>query len=492
MFDPEFFPTPRNLIMRLVSPYITRFPDKYQKGAGEAITCILEPSAGKGDILDWIRPADPYGYYRGPKLLAIERNLELASILQGKGHSLVAHDFLTYRPDRRIDLILMNPPFSTGARHLLHAWDILEAGDIACILNAETIRNPCTKERELLASIIEDHGSVEFVANAFTHAERSTNVEVAIVRLRKERSGKGELDFEFEMPAGEDESMPEEATQSTGSELMRPDQMGAMIRQYDMAKRAFVDYLKAREAMAFYCQGIVDPDKVLDLAKEACSNGKYSHSDKEKALETFRDSIRLKFWEHVLQMVGMEKYLTSDLRKKFGEYVEQQAAMALTKENIGQILSTIMLNANSIMQQAVVAVFDLFTAFHQENRLHVEGWKTNDSWKVNRKVILPNWVSRAYGFWSFSMYRNNNLSDIDKAMAYLCGDRIEDVVTVEQAIQREWKNGDSGKCESTYFEIRYFRKGTVHLVFRDAKLWERFNIAACQGKGWLGHDTKKT
>lgn len=492
MFDPEFFPTPASLACRLLSPYLHRLSHRSRdNGGSDPITCILEPSAGKGDILDWVRaPGALTGNYYGPKLLAIERNLELASVLQSKGYALVAHDFLTYRPDRRIDLILMNPPFSVGSRHLLHAWEILEAGDIACILNAETIRNPWTEERKLLALIIEDHGSVEFVGQAFAcGAERSTDVEVAIVRLRKERSGRGDLDFEFAMPAGEDEAMPEDAIEQTGSVLMRPDQMGAMIRQYAMAKHAFVDYLRAREAMAFYCQGVVDPDKVFDLAQEACGGGRSTHRHKDAAFEIFKDSIRLKFWEHILQMVGMEKYLTSELRKKFSEFVEQQGAMALSKENIGQILSTIILNSGSIMQQAVVVVFDMFTAYHETNRVHVEGWKTNKAWKVNRKVILPNWVSRAYGWWAFNMYRRGEFGDIDKAMAYLAGVKLEDVIGVENALESEWKGADSGKCVSTFFEIRYFRKGTVHLTFRDEALWARFNIAACQGKGWLGHES---
>jgi hypothetical protein len=40
-------------------------------------------------------------------------------------------------------------------------------------------------------------------------------------------------------------------------------------------------------------------------------------------------------------------------------------------------------------------------------------------------------------------------------------------------------------CESTFFEIKFFKKGTVHLTFKDEKVWEQFNLAACAGKNWL-------
>jgi hypothetical protein len=40
-------------------------------------------------------------------------------------------------------------------------------------------------------------------------------------------------------------------------------------------------------------------------------------------------------------------------------------------------------------------------------------------------------------------------------------------------------------AESTFFKMRYFKKGTLHLEFKDADLWERFNITAAKGKNWL-------
>lgn len=61
----------------------------------------------------------------------------------------------------------MNPPFNQGCKHVLHAWDILFDGEIVAILNAETVKNPFSAERRLLAQLIEDHGSVEYIKDAF-------------------------------------------------------------------------------------------------------------------------------------------------------------------------------------------------------------------------------------------------------------------------------------------------------------------------------------
>lgn len=46
----------------------------------------------------------------------------------------------------------MNPPFSDGVKHLLHAIEIAEktGSEIVCILNANTIKNPYSNGRKLL------------------------------------------------------------------------------------------------------------------------------------------------------------------------------------------------------------------------------------------------------------------------------------------------------------------------------------------------------
>lgn len=54
------------------------------------------------------------------------------------------------------------------------------------IINAETIRNPFSQDRQRLCSLIECHGSVEFLQDEFTdEVERTTSVEIALIYLEK-------------------------------------------------------------------------------------------------------------------------------------------------------------------------------------------------------------------------------------------------------------------------------------------------------------------
>jgi phospholipid N-methyltransferase len=84
MFNANFYPTPKWLAQKMIAPF--DLADAY----------VLEPSAGKGDILDVI--SNKYDRYRKPNLYAIEIEPELRSILEGKGYPVIGIDFLLYEP----------------------------------------------------------------------------------------------------------------------------------------------------------------------------------------------------------------------------------------------------------------------------------------------------------------------------------------------------------------------------------------------------------
>lgn len=77
-----FYPTPESLIRRMVS--------KVKKGPQK----ILEPSAGKGDIIRYID--EELGYRRNIDISAIEIDEELQATLRGNGVKVIDTDFLSY------------------------------------------------------------------------------------------------------------------------------------------------------------------------------------------------------------------------------------------------------------------------------------------------------------------------------------------------------------------------------------------------------------
>jgi len=137
MFNKNFYPTPKNVIEKMIEvSEILKNPVSEMK--------ILEPSAGKGDIIDYIN--SKYKNYDFD-ISAIEIEPELQSILKNKKCRLVAYDFLKYNTNIFYDLIIMNPPFSEGVKHLLKAIEVMKNGEIICLLNSQTIENLHSFER---------------------------------------------------------------------------------------------------------------------------------------------------------------------------------------------------------------------------------------------------------------------------------------------------------------------------------------------------------
>ena len=114
-------------------------------------------------------------------------------------------------------------------------------------------------------------------------------------------------------------------------------------------------------------------------------------------------------------------------------------------------------------------------------------------------------MPQKYGYdpyFSVSSYRRNSLEDIDKAMCWLAGknfDSLDDmghygndfraesgpIHTINAAITTI-RVGDQGWHDSAFFRIKAFKKGTVHLEFKDEALWAKFNQVANKEKNLVG------
>lgn len=502
MLNKDFYPTPGLLIDELLSG-ISR-EDLSEKR-------ILEPSAGKGDIVDFIK--DRTSYYHGrdsvpQNIDCIECDPELIATLCGKGYRLIHNDFLTFQTNTLYDLIIMNPPFSNGEDHLLHAWDILRDGEIRCILNAETVRNACTGKRRLLLDIIMKHGTIEFRQNAFKNAERRTGVEIAIIKLVKKYDFAEFSDLTDGLSGVEGKEIDDQP-----AEIAIRDKLENKLIAYKLMQESFVEVYKLVSKMQRYASIIGDTrthSEVIGAEKEdryRTSNyllESFAKNPKD-AWNFFFDNVRLSAWDSVFNSTKISSFATQRVREQFESARKQQAQYEFNRDNVEAFILNILCNKQDILNQCVVDAFDLMTKYHDKNSVHVEGWKSNKAWKINRKIILPYIVSswgpgNTYHSVSSQDYR---LDDIDRAMCFLSGENFDelrkaDYDTYGGKENRQMNTLDSGfrrlintkgfsgvKCETKFFIIQAFYKGTGHFYFKDEELWNKFNRTAAKGKNWL-------
>lgn len=491
MFNKNFYPTPPKAINLMIEPYGKAI---FSRGVN-----ILDPSAGKGDILQ------RFGTYRSdrPNLYCIEIEHELLAILaQIEGCKIIGTDFLQYTGGHHFDYILMNPPFDAGAKHLLHAWDVLQYGEICCLLNAETINNTFSRDRELLERLIKDqNGTVENLGAVFATAERKTNVNTSMVRLSKKQT-KTMFDFS--------DLNLDKSTANLGVESDLNDQSPAKLDKINNAVLCHSECVKAAQQVAdgiaklnYYGGGVgLYLDRMLkelaDFRNGVCGSSYSKGKNGGSILNMLLDCLNNDAWSNIFNNTGIASRITGDFKKQFDIYRQVQCGSSFTRNNILAMMEFVMNSQSGIFETAIGNLFDKITSHSpKDNVLHLDGWKTNSHYKVNRKMILPNWGSNSNKYRFLTDFRQSFTDladDFDKALCWIKGIDFNTIKSISATAKDHYWNNDNyynEEVESTFFKIKMFKKGTIHLTFLDEWLWTEFNRIAAKNKNWLTDETEK-
>lgn len=473
-----FYPTPTKLINKMLSKV---------KNASH-FDRVLEPSAGKGDIVK--RIIDKWG----SKVSCIEIDEEFQDILRGQDYKVIDSNFLSYSGIDQFDLIIGNPPFNDGCNHLLKAIDILYSGEIVFLLNAETLKNPYTNKRKDLVNRLDSlNANIEYIQDTFIDAERKTGVEIALIHIIKDK----EIE-EILFDNCKDTLKVDNIFIEDNKELASNNSVEFLVDNYNTT----ID--EGRELIKYYYQ---HSGRLSNFLQLKTTNDKESdrHDDNFKAevnesLNCFIEGVRHSYWKEVLKLEDVKKRMTSKKEKEFYYIIEQQTTMDFTENNIRSFILKLIGNYENILTEAVTDIFDEMTIKHNwndefsKNVHYFNGWKTNKSFYVNKKVILP---VRGYiygsnpfldwnGKWKLGYEAKGYLQDIDKVMNYFSG--LSKYISIRDALETSFIQGKSKSIESTYFTISVYKKGTIHLTFKDESIRRRFNIVACKHKKWLPED----
>ena len=193
----------------------------------------LEPSAGKGDLAMGIR--NRMKQEKKPfQLDCVEIDPDLRAVLRERGFAVVENDFLKWDAQTRYDVIVMNPPFRDGDKHLMHALELMKhGGQIVCLLNESTIRNAESPLRRSMVKLLAEYQTtIESVSGAFMDAERKTDVDVALVYVDIPKEAEKEIGLDDMREAAD---VPESETEC--NELVDADFFKAIVQRYQMEAR---------------------------------------------------------------------------------------------------------------------------------------------------------------------------------------------------------------------------------------------------------------
>lgn len=491
----DFFPTPPVLAGKMIA-----------KANWKNVQTILEPSAGKGDLVESILCMLQQNRYRNGRFIheqqctqleeridCVEADVNLRYILQGKGFKVVGDDFMTYQTNKWYDIIVMNPPFSAGDQHLMKAISMQEesGGQIVCLLNAETVRNPYSNIRKVLSEKLKQHKAcIEFLKNGFIKAERTSDVEIAIVYIHI--PPKREKSFIFEHL----KKAQQEKVDVTGPEdLVAGDWMQKMIAGYNHRAMMGVSLMREYASLLHY---LLDDGINLNYPLIQLRVGKQGiGKDMTSAdLERYLKELRSIYWNMLFNRSELTSLMTSNMRKEYSNKVESLSAFEFSEFNIKRVMTEIGLQLQSGVEESIMDMFEKFSAEHswypecKKNIHYYNGWATNKAHKVGMKVIIP-----IHGAFASSWEGKKKLdefqvvgiiNDLERALNYLDSGRTESHLNVAAQV-RGAIAGSQTKIEFTWFTATFYKKGTCHIKFKEESrsLIERLNIFASRKKGWL-------
>lgn len=477
----QYYPTPLDLGMRAWKKFKTR-----------SFVRVLEPSAGEGHLID-AAPRDPWdGRQLRIDIDAIELDATKHPVLKEKA-DVVGFDFLRYEAGAIYSHIIMNPPFVDGAKHVLKAWDILFDGEIVAILNAETLRNPYSKERQMLSRLIEQHGEVEFIPDAFKgdEVEREAAVEVALVYLCKQADTSAIIgDILGEMKA-DTEAHNLGADFHEAHDLALPN---------NFAENTVLAFKAAVEAMRQEVYAEARASHYAKLLGETMAkvNGDASGGSSGSTATWVRGELGKRYgklkdraWTGILRSTQVTSRLSSRAQRRLEAEFENIKKLEFSESNIYGFLAGLANAGGQIQIEMACDVFDLITKYHSDNTVFYMGWKSNDKHRTcgmrikTTRFIIP---GNPTGGWRSSLDWDGTqmLRDYDKVFAMLDGKREPDV-SLEWVFRFKFDELRWGHRMSTsYFDVRFYPGvGTIHFFPRDKKLIDRLNRLVGRHRQWL-------
>jgi predicted RNA methylase len=464
MFDKDFYPTPPEIIAQMLM------------GCSIEGKTILEPSAGKGDIVDFCIGS-------GAAVLACEKNPELRKLVASKC-KVIADDFLTVKSDQvsHIDMIVMNPPFSADEKHILHAWDIAPDGcEIIALCNHNILSNRYTSDRQQLASIVQQYGSSVNLKDAFSTAERKTYTDIGLVRLRKPgEANRSEFEGFF---------TEEEPAEGQFNGIMPYNFVRDLVNRYVAAVGIFDEQLEAGNKMNNLLSGFYKSDMAFMV------------TDQQKPItrNDFKKDLQKKAWMFVFNKMNMQKHTTKGLKEDINKFVEQQTNVPFSMRNIYRMLEIVIGTQDQRMDRAILEVFDRLTTHYHDNRYNVEGWKTNSHYLFGRKFILPHLATVNYSgtlTMTHSEHYSELIEDLLKALCYVTGRNYDEIGSLWAFLHKEDKSAESSYRREYvkyyfntwydwgFFRFKGFKKGTMHFQFLDLNDWAILNQRIAKLKGY--------
>jgi hypothetical protein len=217
--------------------------------------------------------------------------------------------------------------------------------------------------------------------------------------------------------------------------------------------------------------------------------------------EQFSKIIQKRSWNYIFRKMKMEKYVTSGVMKDINKFVETQEKVPFTMKNIYRMLQIIVGTRQETFKRSLELTIDNLTRHTHENRFGVDGWKSNSGYMLNRKFICDGIIELNYSSGiqvRYDSYNGRKIDDLVKVICNITGQNFDKIGSLyrfnyDLNTHKTMFNLDTNTWyEWGFFEVKFFKKGTMHVKFKNIDDWYIVNKAYGELKGFTLPETYKT
>lgn len=402
-----------------------------------------------------------------------EQEKTKAELLE-KDYKLVGQDILGYETLTEYDCIIANLLSPNAFNQLTKVVELAEKQvckdcQMVCLLESKMIKNLNDDEKKVFQFLITKYeGEVEF---------ESELGEFTIVSLKKLKPS-NQSNYLDKMIAYSNRSEANEYA------LIIPNSNDGEYKVEDIVLlvKLYQEHVKRLKAA---CTSLTDLDIFEDYVWDRTNIRSY-HGFERLSVNLYiaTEKIRLKYWEKILKTEKFNQVLTCKAREELQKKMRALGSVEITAENIYNMLVSLAQNKKTIFTEALELFFDSVTSYNMnefsKNTQYYNGWKTNDAFKINKKIIIPMYGETYYYRWE---------PDDFETCSWSIKEQVNDILKILSLVSPnpagEWEQIGTYEFENNLLRFKFFKKGTLHIWFKDLQALAKLNYMVGQAKKWL-------
>ncbi|MCN5347127.1 DUF4942 domain-containing protein [Escherichia coli] len=188
----------------------------------------------------------------------------------------------------------------------------------------------------------------------------------------------------------------------------------------------------------------------------------------ETAMKAITRNIDRGIWKDLMQRSGMLSLMDAQAREQWHNSLEKDDIPAVSEANILSTFEQLHQSKGEVFERGVINVFKGLSW----------DFKSNSPCKFGKKIIVTGLVK--HDRWGFGLnwgWQRDRLADLERMLVLLDGKPVPDNRTdiTCRLSDHIHENRHSNHYEDEIFVIKYFQKGTAHIVFKRPELVDKLN-----------------